>query len=512
MILSRHMQALVLSALIASAGIVAPFLWVLAPVGLALFFRTLRTRDVTIARVMLCGLIFGTTTAGAAVGWFWETLPLDFLGILKPTVQRVSVGMTWLYVSLSLGIAIALVSPAIRACGGIYGGSVICALLWCVAERGRMWGFSLTTWAPGALVGAHFSVASVGYPLTESEVLRAFAFPWGIDGLNFLAAFCAAACVQLSLWRDKGSNIKLLCGELVVVGLILAMSRAIIRPSAGGDRVAELRFAILANSFMDVRDVSSHSFIQGQIAEAARMDPPIDVLVFPEEFSLTSVFWSAEEARDFMRAHLGERDILIMHTRNDAFPANETNNSPEPKKLVYESTSMGELGRHIKRHLMPLGEYAPIFTRTFFALVDDPELQVYVDGVHELPLSVQGADVTPVTWKGVRIGGLLCSELLSPSLYRSLVVRGRARILVNLANQFWFHGSRSLHDKTLQIARVHATQNHAPFILANNMAPSFVLGPRGELLKESAWGEARPLYVSVRVGIESPAMGDSQSD
>ncbi len=103
-----------------------------------------------------------------------------------------------------------------------------------------------------------------------------------------------------------------------------------------------------------------------------------------------------------------------------------------------------------------------------------------------------------VSFKGVKIGSLLCSDLLSPSLYRTLSHREGAQILVNLANQFWFHHSHTLYWKTVQMARVHAIQNRSPFILANNAAPSFALDRRGNFIAESDWGKTKALYVSVR--------------
>jgi apolipoprotein N-acyltransferase len=59
--------------------------------------------------------------------------------------------------------------------------------------------------------------------------------------------------------------------------------------------------------------------------------------------------------------------VLILNTRNDRYPEDEHNDTLESKKLVYDTTSRGEIGRYTKQMLMPLGEYAPAFTRTFFS-------------------------------------------------------------------------------------------------------------------------------------------------
>ena len=101
------------------------------------------------------------------------------------------------------------------------------------------------------------------------------------------------------------------------------------------------------------------------------------------------------------------------------------------------------------------------------------------------------------TFQGVKIGGLLCSDLFSPYLYRSLVREQGAEVLVNLANHFWFHSSRTLFWKMVQMARVHAVWNRRTLIISNNMSPSLVIGPMGETVAESPWGGRGVMYLTL---------------
>jgi apolipoprotein N-acyltransferase len=402
--------------------------------------------------------------------------------------------MTWLYVGASLGAPVAIAAPILH----LYRSSTLfplaAALIWTVTENGRMWSFAATTWAPSSLFGAHFSVASIGYALTESSLLRQIADPLGIDALNFCAAFLAAlvAVVPATLAAKRAHTaLPLQALTLFLLCFVLVVKKD---PSIDHKQTT-LRFAIISENLTDVRDFSSHDVVRQLLARAAASQPPVDVILLPEEFSLTSLFWSREEADTFIKNHFGERDVLILNSRNDLFPAEETNELPDQKKLVYDSTRSGERARYNKLMLMPLGEYAPAFTKTFFSVINDPELQGYIDDVTTLPPA--GSTVTSANFRGLTLGALLCSDILSPSLYRSLAKDHNVGVLVNLANPFWFHGSRLLHWKTLQMARVHAVQNRLPFLLANNVAPSFALDPRGELLTESRWGVRDVLYVDV---------------
>jgi apolipoprotein N-acyltransferase len=265
-------------------------------------------------------------------------------------------------------------------------------------------------------------------------------------------------------------------------------------------RSETLRFAVISEHIEDVRDFSKHHLVKQKIAEAASATPPVDVIVLPEEFSLTSIFWGENEASRFISDHFGQRDVLILNTRNDLYPEEQRNEAAESKKLVYDSTRQGELGRYHKQMLMPLGEYAPAFTHTFFSLLSDPELHLYLQDVATGFSDTRHLQVTE--FRGIRFGGLLCSDMLSPHLYRSLTQNYGANVLVNLSNHFWFHGSKELYWKTVQMARVHAIQNRAPIVVSNNMAPSFVIDKQGEMMAEARWGAREVLYVDIPIEIK----------
>ena len=469
-------------------------MWFLAILGLALFFNDILFHTASMWRASWRGLVFGTLTGGAGTVWFLNTLPLDFLGIQNETVQVCAVVMTWLYVALSLGAPVALCAALLFRWRSSSLFPAIGGFLWGATEIGRMWSFAITTWAPNSLFGPHFSVSSIGYSSTENQILLQLAHPYGIDALNVIAAFIAAqlAIVPALLSAQRPARMP---AVLAITFISLALSRTLLETSHPSPETRPLRFAILAENFLDVRDFTSHAVVRDLVAQAAAAEPPVDVVLMPEEFSLTSLFWTKDEAAAFLKQHFGERDVLILNSRNELFPADETNENADPKKLVYDSTVSGEVGRYVKLMLMPLGEYAPAFTKTFFSVIDDPELQLYINDVVTLP--TRGDSVATATFHGMNIGGLLCSDILSPKLYKTIARDHKADVLVNLANQFWFHGSRLLHWKTIQMARVHAVQNRLPFLLANNMAPSFALDSRGKLLAESAWGTRDVLYVDV---------------
>ena len=490
----RSLLIIVAACLATSLGIALPSTWLLVFPGLGCFIYVIQRLTQRLWVAAVYGLIFGFAAAGAGTVWFWNTLPLNFLGINNQTVQQLAVGMTWGYVAFSLAVPVSFSAMVLWSARSSSWFPLLAILVWPLTEIARMWSFAVFTWAPQSLFGPHFSAASVGYALTESHLLLQLAHPLGINGLNLFVTIVAVGLALIPALYNRRMRPTAPVAQ-VAIALALCITPCALASSHVTQPTTSLRFAIISENIEDARDVSNHSLASQTLAEAAAAQPPVDVVVMPEEFSLTSIFWSKEEATRFIAHHFGDREVLILNTRNDLFPEDERNETRESKKLIYDSTRHGEIGRYIKQMLMPLGEYAPAFTKTFFSLIRDPELHLYIDDVANEPSTFRGTSVA--VFKGVTIGGLLCSDMLSPHLYRTLRDEHKAQVLVNLSNHFWFHGSRTLYWKTLQMARVHAVQNRAPLLVSNNVAPSFALDSTGRLLSESLWGERQVIYVDL---------------
>ncbi len=493
------MVRFLISSALAGAGLIFPSIWGLAPIGLALFFATLRQESIHLRHALCGGLLFGLITAAAGTVWFLDTLPLDFLGIDNQRVQVTAVVMTWMYVSLSLAAPVPLAAAVLGRYRRTYLFPLIAGVVWAVTEVARMWSFAVTTYGPQSLFGPHFSAAAIGYPLTENNFLLQLADPFGLHALNFVTAFTSGLLASVPTTLSSRKARVVLGSQALAFLALIGICRTTSSEATASGTTTSLRFAVISENITTVRDESTHDVALHGLSSAAALQPAVDVILLPEELSLTSIFWSKDEYRSFVDRYVGTRDVLIVNSRNELFPADENNQLPEYKKLVYDSTSRGELGRYTKQMLMPLGEYAPSFTKTFFSLIKDPTLQSYINELSDPKPPPRPAPAVGV-FKGIRIGGLLCSDLFSPSLYRSLVRDQGAQVLINLANHFWFHGSHPLYWKTLQMARLHAVQNRLPLLMANNVAPSLIVDAHGKTTWQSSWGErgARLIEVPLR--------------
>jgi predicted amidohydrolase len=144
---------------------------------------------------------------------------------------------------------------------------------------------------------------------------------------------------------------------------------------------------------------------------------------------------------------------------------------------------------------MPIGEYLPYISKVLFVFVRTPESNRYT-GSGDAKLT-PGSDVGSIEWRGLHIGGLICSDIQSPLLYRRIERLSGAGILIQTGNTVWLHGSPLLFKENLAIAKVHAVQNNAYYLAANNMEPSFVLSPSGSVLAQSVWWKPSLLPVII---------------
>jgi|GEM_PF-1276782 len=485
-----------LSSSLTALGLVFPQVWVLAPLGLGLFLAALRSSTSQLAYTLIAGLFFGLMTGAAGTIWFLDTLPLSFLGISDQKVQIVAVVMTWMYVALSLAAPVPLGVAVLMRYKRSHLFPMFAAATWVIVEICRMWCFALTTYGPNSLFGPHFSAAAIGYALTENFTLLQLANPCGLDALNGIAAFLAGliACIPDIVSSTRGR--KAIAFQIFGIIFVCTIWKVSQHASTVAEQSTTLRFAVVSTNIDSVRDEVIHPAVLEDLSSAMATKPHADVILLPEELGLTSIFWAKGDYQTFVERYTGGREVLIVNSRNELFVADEKNEAFETKKLLYESTSKGELGRYIKQMLMPLGEYAPAFTKTFFSIINDPSLHAYIDEV-AAPYSSSVRTLSPGVFRGIRLGSLLCSDLFSPYLYRSLARDHSAQVLMNLSNQFWFHGSRTLHWKTRQIARMHAVQNRLPFLLANNSAPSLIIDASGRVISESRWGSRGVLYADI---------------
>jgi apolipoprotein N-acyltransferase len=126
--------------------------------------------------------------------------------------------------------------------------------------------------------------------------------------------------------------------------------------------------------------------------------------------------------------------------------------------------------RYDKHHLVPFGEFIPMFFKWFVRMMNIP-LGDFNRGALPQP---------PFAWQGERLAPNICYEdLFGEEIAANFTDEAKApTILVNLSNIGWF-GDTVAIDQHLAISRMRAIEFHRPVIRATNTGATVIIDARG---------------------------------
>ena len=146
-------------------------------------------------------------------------------------------------------------------------------------------------------------------------------------------------------------------------------------------------------------------------------------------------------------------------------------NRPEYYNSAYLISPSGQVeGRYDKVHLVPFGEYVP-FKRWL------PFLGKIVANVGDFKGGTRG---NTLRWRHLKIGTLICFEIIFPRLSRAMA-NNQAAFLVNMTNDAWF-GQSSGPFQHFSMAIFRAIENRRALIRAANTGISAFIDPVGRVI------------------------------
>ena len=425
----------------------APFEWrTLLPLGLAyLFFHLVQMKP---RAGFFAGYAFGLGLMGAGVSWLQISLELfagvGFLASILFTLGFVA------FMALYFGLAGGLIA---RMAGGrqAFDLLLVAPAVWVLVEWLRGW---LLTGFPWLELG----YAGLDTPLAGYAPLA------GVYGLGWLAALLAGALALT------------VSASLALRAALAAMASLIFLE---GWALQSLSWSEPAGEAIRV------SLVQANIAQEFKWNPEQFGLSMKKHLELTSAHWDSDliiwpetavsafehTVRPFLldplesdaREHGSEvlLGVPIMDFKSDRY--------------YNAMLSLGkEVGTYYKRHLVPIGEYAP-FRSVLKPLVDSLGI----------PMSdfIPGSAAKPLLKVAGHLAGIsICYEdAFGAELIQALP---EAAFLINASNDGWFGDSIAPHQH-LEIARMRALETGRTLLKSTNTGISAVIGPDGRVLERS---------------------------
>lgn len=433
---------------------------VVAPAALALTVRGRRARS-----GLWLGLVFGLaffvpllSWTGIYVGAFpwlalavWEALHLALLGSALAVTSRLRLWPVW-------GAALWVADEALR------GRFVLDGFPWGRLGFSQTEGPLLALAAYGGVPLVSFAVALTGGLLAAAVLAlvrawRAADVPGERGPAIRVAALLVVAVLAVPLtgllaWQPLPGSSLTAGGPAATVAVIQGDV-----PRAGLDFNAQRR-AVLDNH------------VQRTLELAARVEageePRPDVVIWPENSSDIDPYTNADAARQIDRAATAIGAPVLVGAVVDGPGENVSNTA-----IVWDPVD-GPGDTYVKRHPVPLAEYVP--ARDFFRFFSDKVDLVRRD-------FVKGDEIGVLDIGGVRLGDLICFEVVYDGLVHDVVDEGAGIVVVQTNNATFGHTDESAQQ--LAMSRLRAVEFGRTVVVAATSGISAIVAPDGTIAESS---------------------------
>jgi apolipoprotein N-acyltransferase len=433
---------------------------VLGPAALVLAVRGRRVRS-----GLWLGLVFGLAFFVPLLSW-----------------TGIYVGpFPWLALAVWEAVHLALLGGATALTSRLRFWPVWAAALWVADEALR-----------GRFVLDGFPWGRLGFSQTEGPLLALAAYG-GVPLVSFAVALtgallAAAALALVRAWQasskegERGPAVRraalavaaVLAVPLagVLAGIPLAGSSlteggptstvAVIQgnvPRAGLDFNAQRR-AVLDNHVQRTLELA------GAVAAGEEQQP--DVVIWPENSSDIDPYTNADAARQIDRAAEAIGAPILVGAVVEG-PGEYVSNTA----IVWDPVD-GPGETYVKRHPVPLAEYVP--ARSFFRFFSDKVDLVRRD-------FIAGDDVGVLDVGGIRLGDLICFEVVYDGLVGDVVDAGAGMIVVQTNNATFGYTDESAQQ--LAMSRLRAVEFGRTVVVAATSGISAIVAPDGSIVRSS---------------------------
>ena len=407
---------------------------------------------------------------GALIGWlfatsmlcgtfWWLFISMHLYGGLAATLAVLAI--FGLAAALALYYAAAAAMYVWLAPRSSLGRASVFAALWLLAELARVKLFTGFPWGEG------------GYAHIDGWA-RPLAGWVGVHGLTWLAAFTATLFATLSFQARRGRWIFKSSSSMACVAVLLIAFGASVLPPTD----------LTVPAGNTARPTLSVTLLQGNIPQDLKFQPGTGVIdalrfygtqllqtqtslvVLPETAlpmlpeQLPADYWQAVKNRFAS----GEQAALMgipLGSSHDGYSNSVLGLKPGATDYRYD-----------KHHLVPFGEFVPLFFHWFIRMM-------------EIPLGDFNRGTlaqAPFEWHGERLAPNICYEdLFGEEMGANFKdVTTAPTIMVNVSNIAWF-GNTVAIDQHLHISRMRALEFSRPMLRATNTGATVVINTQGRV-------------------------------
>gem|GEM_PF-5153164 len=411
---------------------------------------------------------------GFLLKWFFDAWPLNWVGLPLNYITFLIVLLVWVLTVSVMASLFAFFGLFVYKTKFSLASLFPIAGAWTVLEYLRSWFFILPWLDQQTALGPHWSFGALGYALHNQTYFLKFA-PWiGVYGLGFIIVL-VSSCLYLlpKLYRNHLHGIKYgFC--LFIITAVLFGPLIVEKPKL--DITGTKNIALIQTNFRSFVGFglgNTEPIITSLVKESLRYDP--NIIVLPEGSSWIKSLTDnlTEKPEVVLPKILGEGGYLVLdHAR-------VRDGENFKSRLFYFLNPLGVVDYYDKELLVPGGEYLPYLVRFFAKMTGQEEFNEAFTNQRGLK---QGNEEFSgyVDIDGLRLGGSICSGIISPKLNR-IMTKKDVGLLITVSSDAIFKGSKFLIKQNLAMSKVRAAENNRYFVQVTNGGLSYVINENGRV-------------------------------
>lgn len=419
-------------------------------------------------------LIFGIVVGVFSTFWFFDIFPLTWLGQAGEGYKGyLSFAIVWVCFVLAIASSFLpffyFLRKTISLSSKTYQPLII-SLLWVAMEYLRAWLLSIIVIGEKSLLGAHHSYYSVAYTVSSVPYVRDLFAIGGIYLVSFLIIYIN--CLLYGFITNGFS--KNIIVHIGIVAFCVMSASLYVSVLSNSNQQKTIKVSVVSTYLPPTKttddDIHKTDIVYQYLLDQDKKKALGEVIITPENINIL---------RSLVKDNDVENGAIFtnVHVFLGSFSTSKHH------LFYYFDKDSKTVSYYEKRLLMPVAEYR-VFWTSFLknnTQVDDPidTKQVTININKNASYVSNTRDSQDYSFFGS-----LCSENISPYLYRDAVING-ADYLVNVASHSLFRGSELLARQTLAINRARAIESGRYFVATFNYSDSYVISDRGVIVYKS---------------------------
>jgi apolipoprotein N-acyltransferase len=429
------------------------------------------------------GLITGFIFHGYLISYFFSSYPLDWAGI-ESRWGLLFIFLSWFVCTLTLALPFGFFGFGMKITLRNFGflGVWTIPALWVICEYLKSWSLAIVGIGPGSVFGPHWSIGHLGYSLANNLKLLQLAGWGGIYLLSFLVVVINALIFGIIAdWQKENSRkpVFLKIGALILIliaAFVLGEWELNRKSKFSENNPRIIKAALIQTDFPSAfrEDFSSlHLRLEALLSLMEKIKDKqerFDIVVMNERHHFIKLLSRIQSQIDVQKFFADFPAAVFADIKPGI-----TGSEQSSLLFFLEPRTQRIIGEQEKIMLLPGGEYMPYLIRLFALLTGETD---WLEDFLSIRGYEKGGRLNVVDFEFGKFGGLLCSEILSPVLYRSLTNQG-AELLINVASDSVFRGNPILLSQNLAMAKVRAVESNRYFLQATNAGYSYIIDNRG---------------------------------